>query len=133
MKTVLLFSMAVFAAIVRAESPAPAKAAPPQQSRMARLAEAMVEKLPRDKLREATGFFAPIVKRYNPVIDAFQREYYRAEDKKAVIIKYAPYCRRAYEEAKAMKVPPRYEAEKQGYLKLANAFVTGLELLIRFN
>jgi hypothetical protein len=93
-------------------------------------AEALVARLPQEKLYRAAGFFGPVVKKYLPTVQAFQRAYAEAPDKMAVIVRYAPKVDQALADAKAMKVPPRYEAEKAEYIRLAEAFAASLRLLV---
>lgn len=95
------------------------------------LAEALVARLPQDKLYEAAGFFGPVVRKYRPVIDAFQREYAASDDRMAVVAKYAPMVDAALAEAKAMKVPPRFEKQKAEYIRLAEVFAASLRAIVR--
>lgn len=115
--------------------PAPKQTEPPARRRTATeaMAEALVAKLPQDKLYAAAGFFAPVVKKYQPVLDAFQREYAVSSDRMAVIAKYAPKVDAALADAKAMKVPPRFEKEKADYIRLAEVFATSLRAIVRLN
>ena len=107
-------------------------AKPNESTGMARMAEAIVAKLPTEKVDRAAGFFGPVVKKYRPVVEDFRREYEVAPDKSAVIVKYMPQLEAALADAKAMKVPAKYEAEKADYIKTASAVVASLRFLCRF-
>ena len=101
---------------------------------MAALAEALVARLPQDRLYRAAGFFGPVVKKYQPVLLAFQREYEAARTssaKAAVIVKYAPKVDAALADAKAMRVPRRFEKEKADYIRIAEVFAFSLRSLVR--
>lgn len=94
-----------------------------------RLAEKMV---PQQKFNEAAGFFGPVTKKYLPVWEKLCREYPAAEDKRAVVRKYIPQVDAALADAKAMKIPPKYEAKKAEYLKMFEAFVLAAKLYAKF-
>jgi hypothetical protein len=98
---------------------------------VARMAEALIEKLPMEKVDRAAGFFGPVVKKYLPVMHAFREEYETSNDKAAVIVKYMPKLEAALEDAKAMPVPPRYEAEKADYIRIASSVVSSLRFLCK--
>lgn len=97
-------------------------------AKLEQLAYAM---LPEEKLNRAMGFFGPVTKKYLPVFNQFQREYNAAEKKLPVIAKYAPQAEKALADAKAMKVPAKYEAEKAEYLDMAGGFVMMLKMSMR--
>lgn len=94
--------------------------------------EALVEALPAEKIDRAAGFFGPVVKKYLPDMDALQVEYERSPEKVAVIARYMPKIEAALADAKAMRVPPRYEAEKAEYIRIASSLVASLRLLCKF-
>ncbi len=101
---------------------------------MVALAEALVDRLPMDKVDRAAGFFGPVVKKYQHVLWDFQDEYLAADTvagKAAIIVKYQPKVDEALADAKAMKVPPRYEDEKAGYIRIAEVFAATLRFLVR--
>ena len=94
--------------------------------------ESIVEALPAEKIDRAAGFFGPVVKKYLPDMNAFQAEYAQSPDKVAVIARYMPKIEAALADAKAMRVPPRYEAEKAEYLRIASSVVASLRLMCKF-
>lgn len=98
-----------------------------QVSGYERLAAAM---LPKEKLYRAQGFFGPVVKKYQPTFQRFQTEFQAAKNKRAVIEKYLPDAESALADARAMKVPSKYEAEKAEYLRLADAFMSALRFSV---
>ena len=101
-------------------------AAHAESSGMAKMAEALIAKLPTEKIDRAAGFFGPVVKKYQPDMWAFQEEYAASENKGAVIIKYMPRLEVAFTDAKAMSVPARYEKEKAEYIRIASSVMTSL-------
>lgn len=123
--------LAVLSAVAVAASGATTAAKPKEvkATGMAARIEAMAQKLaPQEKLNKAMGFFGPVTKKYLPVFKQFNTEYLAATKKMPVIVKYVPEAENALAEAKAMKVPAKYEAEKAEYIKMASAFVTMLRL-----
>jgi hypothetical protein len=119
----LALALAVFPFIPLAAAPRPAA------DRFAAAAEALVARLPQERLNRAAGFFGPVVKKYLPTVKAFHRDYAAASNRMAVIVRYAPALDAALADAKKMKVPPRYEREKAEYIRLAEAFVFSLKAL----
>ena len=89
--------------------------------------------LPTNVLNEAAGFFGPVTKRYMPVFERFGAEYQASPDKMAVVAKYLPQAESALAEAKRMKVPPRYEAEKAKYIRLFEVVVASARLSVRLS
>ena len=87
--------------------------------------------LPTNVLNEAAGFFGPVTKRYQPVFDKFGAEYEASSDKMAVIAKYLPQAEAALAEAKKMRVPPRFEAEKAKYIRLFDIVLAAARLSVR--
>ena len=79
--------------------------------------------LPQDKFNEAAGFFGPVSKKYLPTFQRFQDEYLAAKEKLPVLRKYMPDAEAAFAEAKAMKVPARYEAKKAEYVRMLEGFM----------
>jgi len=95
--------------------------------------ELLAEKmLPEKQLDEAAGFFGPVVKKYQPVMESFRREYDAAQDKLAVALKYVPQVDAALADARKMKVPPKYEAKKAEYVKMFEAFVLAAKFYVQF-
>jgi len=97
-------------------------------NKVERLAQAM---LPQEKLNRAMGFFGPVTKKYLPVFNAFNAEYLASQNKMAVVKKYLPKADAALAEAKAMKVPAKYEAEKAEYVQMAESFLMMAKLTVR--
>lgn len=87
--------------------------------------------LPQERLNEAAGFFGPVTKRYMPVFESFGAEYEAAPEKLPVIAKYLPQAEKAFEEAKRMRVPPRFEAEKAQYIRLFGMVLSSARLSVR--
>ena len=130
----------MFLAALAALSAAPlsaagaAKPAAEPSGGMVAMAEALVERLPAEKLDRAAGFFGPVVKKYQGVLWDFQDEYFEARtisEKAAVIVKYQPKVDEALADAKAMRVPARYEEEKAGYIRVAEVFAATLRFLVK--
>ena len=88
--------------------------------------------LPQEKLDEAVGFFAPVTKRYMPVFEKFGAEYEASSEKLPVIAKYLPQAERAFAEAKKMRVPPHFEAEKAKYIRIFDMVLSSARLSVRF-
>ena len=88
--------------------------------------------LPQEKFNRALGFFGPVTKKYMPVFQRFNEEYLAGTNKMAVVRKYLPNARLALDEAKAMKIPAKYEKEKADYIQMGEAFLTVLNLTARF-
>ena len=95
------------------------------RSWLERLSEKMI---PRQKFNEAAGFFGPVTKKYLPVWEDLCRDYLAAKDKRAVVRKYMPQADAALADAKAMKIPAKYEAKKAEYLKMFEAFIIAAKL-----
>ena len=130
--TSALFAIAVLgtATVVGGATPAPASTgASGFRAKVEQLAKKM---LPEEKLNKAAGFFGPVSKKYMPIANEFKREYQAAANKKAVIVKYLPKAESALTEAKAMKVPAKYAAEKAEYVRMAEAFVAMLKFSTAF-
>ena len=131
-RCVLIAVLSAIAVAASGATTAAGTAAKPKEVKatgMAARIEAMAEKLvPQEKLNKAMGFFGPVTKKYLPVFKQFNTEYLAATKKMPVIVKYVPEAENALAEAKAMKVPAKYEAEKAEYIKMASAFVTMLRL-----
>ena len=87
--------------------------------------------LPQEKLDAAAGFFGPVSKKYMPVFERFGAEYEAASDKLPVIARYLPQAEKAFEEAKRMRVPPRFEAEKAQYIRLFGMVLSSARLSVR--
>ena len=89
-------------------------------AKVERLAEKM---LPQKELNEMLGFFGPVSKKYLPVFKRFNTEYLDGTNKIATVKKYLPQANAALAEAKAMKVPARYEAKKADYVAKLETFL----------
>jgi len=99
-------------------------------NKVEQLAQAMI---PQEKLNKAMGFFGPVTKKYLPVFNAFSKEYNTNTNKIATVKRYLPKADAALAEAKAMKVPAKYEAEKAEYIQTAEAFLMMTKLTIRLS
>ena len=94
--------------------------------------EQLAEKMmPKEKLNRALGFFGPVTKKYLPVFDQFNTEYLTGTNKIATVKKYLPKADAALAEAKAMKIPAKYEQEKAGYIRTAETFLSLTKLTVR--
>ena len=89
-------------------------------AKVERLAEKM---LPQKEMNEMLGFFGPVSKKYLPVFKQFNTEYLDGTNKLATVKKYLPQANAALAEAKAMKVPARYEAKKADYIAKLETFL----------
>ena len=99
---------------------------------VARAEQMAMSIMPQEKFNEAAGLFGPVSKKYLPVFRQFEREYKAAPEKLPVIAKYMPQAESALAEARAMKVPARYEAKKAEYLKMVDGFMAVLRMTMRF-
>ena len=125
MKTVMLMALVLGSAAALAAEPVSRTAA------FVAKAEMMAKKmLPQEQFNQAAGFFGPVSKKYMPVMQAFEKDYAAAKEKLPVVMKYLPQAESAYEEAKAMKVPEKYEAEKQRYLRMIEAFLSVVRMSV---
>ena len=88
--------------------------------------------LPQEKFNRALGFFGPVTKKYMPVFERFNGEYLTSTNKMAIVRKYLPQAWSALDEAKAMRIPVKYEKEKADYIKMGEAFLMVLNLTARF-
>jgi len=109
-------------------SPAVAQQSAASVSRLEQLARKM---LPEKQVNEAAGFFGPVVRKYQPVLEKFRREYAAAKDKKAVALKYVPQVDAALADARKMRVPAKYEAKKAEYLQMFEAFVLAAKFYVQ--
>ena len=96
---------------------------------MERLATAL---FPPEKFDHIAGFFGPVTKRYLPTFEQFNEEYLAAKDKLPVVKKYLPQAEKALDEARKMRVPPRYEAEKAKYIKSFEMLLASAKLSLKF-
>ena len=86
---------------------------------------------PPERVDHVVGFFAPVAKRYMPTFEKFNEEYLAAKDKLPVVRKYLPQAESALAEARKMRVPPRYEAEKARYIKMLEALLASAKLSVK--
>ena len=122
---------AVALALVSLTAPALDKAA--LKTAFANKVEALAEKmLPQKEVDEMMGFFGPVTKKYLPVFKSFNTEYLSGTNKLATVRKYLPQADAALAEARAMRVPPKYEPQKVTYLKRLEAFLSIVKLMARF-
>ena len=118
-------------ALVSLTSPALDKAA--LKTAFANKVEALAEKmLPQKEVDEMMGFFGPVTKKYLPVFKSFNTEYLSGTNKLATVRKYLPQADAALAEARAMRVPSKYEPQKATYLKRLEAFLSIVKLMARF-
>jgi len=128
-KAMLVFCAAVLAAGL---SPAAETAAKPTGVKAtgwaARAEQMAMSVMPQESFNEAAGFFGPVAKKYLPTFQSFQREYLAAKEKLPVVVKYMPKAEAALADAKAMKVPARYEQRKAEYIRMIEGFMGVLRM-----
>jgi len=112
--------------------PKPAAAVKPATGWAARAEQMALAVMPQEKFNEAAGFFGPVAKKYLPTFNRFRRDYEAAPEKLPVVAKYLPSAEAALADARAMKVPPKYEAKKAEYLKMIDAFMGVLRMTLKF-
>ena len=123
--------LAAALAFVSLTSPALDKAA--LKTAFANKVEALAEKmLPQKEVDEMMGFFGPVTKKYLPVFKSFNTEYLSGTNKLATVRKYLPKADAALAEARAMRIPPKYETQKETYLKRLETFLTVVKFTARF-
>ena len=98
-------------------------------AKMEQIAEKM---MPQKELDEMLGFFGPVTKKYLPVFRQFNQEYLNGTNRLATVRKYLPKAQSAIDEAKAMKVPAKYEEKKAGYLTKLQTLLTVVNVTARF-
>ena len=86
---------------------------------------------PPEKIDHIVGFFGPVTKRYLPTFEKFNDEYLAAKDKIPVVKKYLPEAEKALGEARQMRVPQRYEAEKAKYIKSFEVLLASAKLSVK--
>ena len=86
---------------------------------------------PAEKLYHVEGFFAPVVKRYQPVFDSFVAEYAASQNKLSIVAKYLPDADRALAAARRMKIPAKYEKEKAEYIRLFQTLITSAKVAVK--
>lgn len=97
----------------------------------ARLEQMAYVMLPEEKMDRMMGFFGPVTKKYLPVFNQFQQEYVAAAQKLPVIVKYVPQAENAIADARVMKVPAKYEAEKAEYINMTESFLLMLKMSLK--
>ena len=111
-------------AVLLLSLPSPAIDAAALKAACAAKVEQLVERmLPEKEVNEMLGFFGPVSKKYLPVFRRFNTEYLDGTNKLATVKKYLPQANAALAEAKAMKVPARYEAKKADYIGKLETFL----------
>lgn len=132
MKTTKAFGAALAVVLAAGLSPAAETAAKPAAVKAtgwaARAEKMALALMPQDKFNEAAGFFGPVAKKYMPTFEDFQKEYLAAKEKLPVVAKYLPSAEAAFADAKAMKVPEKYEAKKAEYVKMLEGFMGVLRM-----
>ena len=130
----LQFRFLFLAVILLASHPSPAVDAAALKAACAAKVEQLAEKmLPEKELNEMLGFFGPVSKKYLPVFQQFNAEYLAGTNKIATVKKYLPQANAALAEAKAMKVPVRYEAKKADYIRKLETFLKFVNLTTRLS
>lgn len=128
----LVWGLVAFSCLAAARQvPQPAPFEP--KTRVEKAAFAVLEKYSAKELREIQGFFAPVVKKWTPVGEKFASEYLAAKNRNAVLTKYLPQARKVLDEARAMKVPPRYEPRRDQYVTAAEALYTAVSLYLQLD
>lgn len=128
MKLIPVLCLALVAA-----TPAPAlDTAALKAAAAAKLEQMAAQMVPQKELDEMLGFFGPVSKKYLPVFRQFNREYLEGTNKLATVRKYLPKAQAALDEAKAMKVPAKYEAKKTEYVGRLETFMSLVGLTARF-
>ena len=97
-------------------------------NKVEQLAEKM---LPKKEVDDMLGFFGPVTKKYLPVFKTFNTEYFASSNKIATVKKYLPRANDALAEARVMRVPARYEAQKAAYLGKIEGFLSVINLTAR--
>ena len=111
-------------AVLLLSLPSPAVDAAALKAACAAKVEQLAERmLPQKEMNEMLGFFGPVSKKYLPVFKQFNTEYLDGTNKIATVKKYLPQANAALAEAKAMKVPARYEAKKASYISKLETFL----------
>lgn len=87
--------------------------------------------VPDEKAYAAAGFFGPVTKKYLPKFQAFSNEFETSTNRLALIARYLPVAEKALAEARVMRVPPKYEAEKANYLRFFDAALISAKTLLR--
>lgn len=127
----LLVGIAAFAANVKTTASSPTKV---KAMGFAAKAEQMaMAMLPEERLNRMIGFFGPVSKKYMPVFQQFSSEYAVSSNKMALIERYMPKAESALTEAKAMKVPTKYESEKAGYINQVESLLTAVRFSIKLS
>ena len=88
---------------------------------------------PPERMDHVAGFFGPVTKRYLPTFESFNEEYLAAKNKIPVIEKYMPQAEKALAEARRMRVPPRYEAEKARYIRMFEMLMASAKLATKLS
>ena len=123
MKTVVLMCLCGVASVASAKDSL-------KDQLKAHAEQAVMAMLPTNAVNEAAGFFGPVTKKYLPVFEKFTAEYQSATNKFAVVEQYLPKAKAAYAEAKAMKIPEKYAAKKEEYLKMFDRFLSAVDMAV---
>ena len=92
--------------------------------------QAVLSMLPTNAVNEAAGFFGPVTKKYLPTFEKFRAEFRTTTNKLSVVERYLPKAKEAYAEAKAMKIPEKYAAKKEEYLKMFDKFLSAVDMAV---
>ena len=130
----LRFHLVLLAVVLLSSSPSPAVDTAALKAACAAKVEQLAERmLPQKEMNEMLGFFGPVSKKYLPVFKQFNTEYLDGTNKIATVKKYLPQANAALAEAKAMKVPVRYEAKKADYIRKLETFLKFVNLTTRLS
>ena len=102
-------------------------------TRIEQAAAAVMAKYSEKELRELQGFFAPVVKKWTPVAEKFAAEYAASSNKTAIISRYLPKVRQVLDDARRMRIPAKYEPERERYVATAEALYAAITLYVKLD
>lgn len=131
---VVLLLLAAFAVPAAPPAPPPGRGQPVfvPKTRMEKAAVSFLNRYSEKEIRDLQGFFAPVVRKWTPTGEKFSEEYLVATNKSMVISRYLPKARQVVEDARRMKLPPKYEQQRQRYITIAETFLSMVSLYLRF-
>lgn len=126
----------LFALVLMSVSAVAAPVDPPRiqfvpKTQVEKAAMAVVSRYSEKELREIMGFFAPVVKKWTPIGEKFAAEYVAAKDKDAILAGYLPRARMVIEDARRMKLPPKYENRRAQYVLAAEAVCSVVSMYLK--
>lgn len=101
------------------------------KTRIEKAAYAVMERFSEKELREIQGFFAPVCRKWYPTGEKFAAEYTVASNKSAVLSRYLPKARAVIDDAIKMKVPARFEAQKNRYITTAEGLYSVVDMYLK--